>query len=95
MEFDFHFLSNGPGYIWTELQLRQDNMNRLEWTEHNRNEAIKWWCKCFLLNIQNLFVAYQNEDAYVHSIKKQTVRELWMSCVSSLENLLKYYSLLY
>ncbi|XP_017033521.1 protein cutoff [Drosophila kikkawai] len=71
---------NGPGHMWSELQLRQDNMNRLEWAEHNRTEALKWWCKCFLLNIQNFFVAYQNENAYVHTIQKTSLNELWKAC---------------
>ncbi|KAH8389017.1 hypothetical protein KR200_005624 [Drosophila serrata] len=71
---------NGPGHNWSELQLRQDNMNRLEWAEHNRTEAIKWWCKCFLLNIQNFFVAYQNENGCVNTIKKTSLRDLWKSC---------------
>ncbi|KAH8285386.1 hypothetical protein KR054_008502 [Drosophila jambulina] len=71
---------NGPDYTWSELQLRQDNMNRLEWAEHNRTEAIKWWCKCFLLNIQNFFVAHQNENACVHTIKRTCLRDLWKAC---------------
>ncbi|KAH8252756.1 hypothetical protein KR032_001656, partial [Drosophila birchii] len=66
--------------IWSELWLRQDHMNRLEWAEHNRTDAIKWWCKCFLLNIQTFLVAYQKEDASVHSIKRTSLPDLWKSC---------------
>ncbi|KAH8401433.1 hypothetical protein KR009_005449 [Drosophila setifemur] len=67
-------------YIWTDLQLRTSNMNRDEWSIHNRTEAIKWWIKCFLLGIESIYIAYRDENDLVHCIKKTAVRDLWKEC---------------
>jgi len=61
-------------------------MSRLDWPEHNRTEALKWWVKCFLLGIESLYIARRDENAHVHNIEKTLVRDLWKSCVSILKS---------
>ncbi|XP_016985862.1 protein cutoff [Drosophila rhopaloa] len=70
----------GPAQNWAELQLRLVHMNRLDWTAHNRTEALKWWVKCFLLGIENLYIAHRDDNAFVHNIQKTSVRDLWKDC---------------
>ncbi|XP_022222704.1 protein cutoff [Drosophila obscura] len=67
-------------YIFTELQIRPDNMSVDEWTTHNRSEALKWWIKCFIVGIQNVHVAYVNSHIIAHTIKKVSARQIWKDC---------------
>ncbi|KAH8345471.1 hypothetical protein KR084_002114 [Drosophila pseudotakahashii] len=71
---------NGPTHNWAELQLRLVHMNRVDWSAHNRTEALKWWIKCFLLGIESLYIAHRDENAFVHNIQKTSVRDLWKDC---------------
>ncbi|KAI8040056.1 protein cutoff [Drosophila gunungcola] len=70
----------GPAQNWAELQMRLVHMNRLDWTAHNRTEALKWWVKCFLLGIESLYIALRDEHAFVLDIQKTSVRDLWKNC---------------
>eukprot|EP00099_Drosophila_melanogaster_P019416 NP_610709.1 cutoff [Drosophila melanogaster] len=71
---------NGSALSWVDLQIRPMFMSRLDWPEHNRTEALKWWVKCFLLGIESLYIARRDENAHVHNIEKTLVRDLWKSC---------------
>ncbi|XP_017069449.1 protein cutoff [Drosophila eugracilis] len=71
---------DGPVQNWAELQMRQVHMSRLDWTSHNRSEALKWWVKCYLLGIDNLYIAYRDDNGFVLNIQKTYVRNLWKDC---------------
>ncbi|XP_033252752.1 protein cutoff-like [Drosophila miranda] len=51
-----------------------------EWATHNRCDALKWWSKCFLVGIENIYVANVNRDTIAHTINKLSVRQLWKDC---------------
>ncbi|XP_016958604.1 protein cutoff [Drosophila biarmipes] len=71
---------NGPAHNWAELQMRLVRMNRQDWQVHNRTEALKWWAKCFLLGIESLYIAQRDDNSFVLSIQKTSVRDLWKDC---------------
>ncbi|XP_033152970.1 protein cutoff [Drosophila mauritiana] len=71
---------NGSAPSWVDLQIRPMCMSRLDWSVHNRTEALKWWVKCFLLGIDSLYIAHRDENAHVHNIEKTLVGDLWKSC---------------
>lgn len=65
---------------FVDLQMRLDTMNRTEWAVHNRTEVLAWWVQCFLVGIENIYVAYYSNDSVVHRIKNTAVRELYEEC---------------
>ncbi|XP_034653091.1 protein cutoff [Drosophila subobscura] len=66
--------------IFTDLQIRPDNMSVDEWTAHNRSQALKWWIKCFIVGIENIHVAYVNRHIIAHTIEKISVRKIFRDC---------------
>ncbi|EDW26139.1 GL25389 [Drosophila persimilis] len=67
-------------YVFTELQFRPDSMSVDEWATHNRCDALKWWSKCFLVGIENIYIANVNRHIIAHTINKISVRQLWKDC---------------
>lgn len=77
------FSNSKQPHAWSDLQLRVDNMTRSEWAVHNRTESIKWWIRCFLLGMEHIYVANRDENAFVRTIKRTQIRDLYKDAVSS------------
>ncbi|XP_033242973.1 protein cutoff-like [Drosophila miranda] len=66
--------------VFTELQFCPDSMSVDEWATHNRCDALKWWSKCFLVGIENIYVANVNRHIIAHTINTLSVHQLLKDC---------------
>ncbi|KAH8321706.1 hypothetical protein KR074_012472 [Drosophila pseudoananassae] len=69
--------NHSSSFEWSDLKLRQDNMSRSEWAVHNRTDCLKWWINSFLLNLENIYIALRDENAFVSSIKRARPRDTY------------------
>ncbi|XP_017864548.1 PREDICTED: protein cutoff [Drosophila arizonae] len=65
---------------FVDLKLRLDKMKPWEWSDHNRNEVLKWWAESFLAGIEKIYIAYHDKQGNVHKIIHRKLRELWREC---------------
>ncbi|XP_030381635.1 protein cutoff [Scaptodrosophila lebanonensis] len=62
---------------FVELKVRPTTMSQLEWSEYYLNVATKWWADCYLVGIDDLFIATCDKNGRIVHIKRTKSREIY------------------